>query len=226
MKSICGGHIPEEASQCFNRGNVALLPQDPSALSNDLPLMPSNLHGTVCVVFTGGSFCPSVEALQRFPPVLVSKSRVKCIIEWLMSNNEWYMKNGISFSAENLVALVHSSNNSVVLQGIEITHLQDEDGASDSGGDVDWSALATDLVTKTVTYTDGDRSELSHHTMKVAALTHALNRKSFLPSHTGSELMNENLPGILSTVFLHLDPWGIGGFNHPAHQPDQHISFQ
>ncbi|KIO03915.1 hypothetical protein M404DRAFT_67705, partial [Pisolithus tinctorius Marx 270] len=155
------------------------------------------------------------DALRRFPLVLVSKSRVKCIIKWLTSNNEWYMKNGISFSLENLAVLVNSSEDSGVLQGIEITHLWDEDEASDSGGHVDWSALAMDLVTETVTYTDGDRSEQSCCTMKVAALAHALNHKSFLVSHTGSELMNENSPGFLSAVFPHLDPWGIGGFNHP-----------
>ncbi|KAI6138892.1 hypothetical protein BKA82DRAFT_67705, partial [Pisolithus tinctorius] len=120
-----------------------------------------------------------VDALRRFPLVLVSKSRVKCIIKWLTSNNEWYMKNGISFSLENLAVLVNSSEDSGVLQGIEITHLWDEDEASDSG----------------VTYTDGDRSEQSCCTMKV--------------SHTGSELMNENSPGFLSAVFPHLDPWGI-----------------
>ncbi|KAI6138950.1 hypothetical protein BKA82DRAFT_144439, partial [Pisolithus tinctorius] len=163
-------------SQHFNRGNVALLPQDPSTLSNVLPPTLRDLCGAVCVVFAGGSFRPSMDALQRFPLVLVSKSRVKCIIEWLMSNNEWYMKNGISFSPENLASLSHIP-----------------------------MVIA-----------------LSGPTM----LAHALNHKSFLVSHTGSELMNENSPGFLSAVFPHLDPWGISGFNHPACRPDQHISFQ
>ncbi|KAI6152591.1 hypothetical protein BKA82DRAFT_168208, partial [Pisolithus tinctorius] len=107
-RSVQGAHVPEEASQQFNRGNIALLPQDPSSLSNVLPPTMSDLQGAVCVVFAGGTFHPSADALWKFWPVLVSKLRVKCIIEWLVSNNEWYSKNGITFSAENLAALVNS----------------------------------------------------------------------------------------------------------------------
>ncbi|KIN96850.1 hypothetical protein M404DRAFT_72143, partial [Pisolithus tinctorius Marx 270] len=83
-------------------GNVALFPQDPSSLSNVLPPMQNDLQGTVCVMFASGSFHPSPDTLWKFPPVLVSRSRVKCVIEWLISNNEWYSKNGITFSTENL----------------------------------------------------------------------------------------------------------------------------
>ncbi|KIN97657.1 hypothetical protein M404DRAFT_159992, partial [Pisolithus tinctorius Marx 270] len=225
-KGIRGGRVPEEASQRFNRGNVALLPQDPSALSNVLPPTQHDLRGAVCVVFAGGAFRPSADALQKFPLVLVSKSRVRCIIEWLISNNEWYMKEGITFSPENLASLVIGGDDVGVLQGIEITHLRDGDETADADVCVDWSTLASDLVTETVAYVDGDRSERLWHAMKAAALAHALNHKSFLVSRAGSELMNENSPTFLTAVFLHLDPWGIGNFNHPARQPDQRISFQ
>ncbi|KIN97465.1 hypothetical protein M404DRAFT_160423, partial [Pisolithus tinctorius Marx 270] len=225
-KSIWGGRVPEEASQHFNRGNVALLPQDPSALSSVLPLTQSNLHGAVCVVFAGGMFHPSADALHKFPPVLVSKCRVKSIIEWLISNNEWYIKKGITFSAENLASLVNGEEETGMLQGIEIMHLRDGDGIVDTGDHVDWSALAAELVTETVAYTDGDRSEHSQWAMKATALAHALSHKKFIVSRSGSELMNENSPGFLTAMFLHLDPWGIGAFNHPARRPDQQISFQ
>ncbi|KIN96355.1 hypothetical protein M404DRAFT_77953, partial [Pisolithus tinctorius Marx 270] len=113
-------------------GNVALLPQDPSSLSNVLPPTASDLRGAVCVVFAGGTFRPSADALRKFPPVLVCKSRVKCIIEWLVSNNEWYSKNGITFSAENLAALVNGEEDTGVLQGVEITHLRDSDESVDA----------------------------------------------------------------------------------------------
>ncbi|KIO09043.1 hypothetical protein M404DRAFT_70971, partial [Pisolithus tinctorius Marx 270] len=104
-------------------GNVALLPQDPTSLSNVLPPSPSDMRGVVCMVFAGAAFHPSVEALRKFPPVLVSRSRVKSVIEWLISNNEWYAESGITFSAENLAALVVGGEDTGVLQGIEITHL-------------------------------------------------------------------------------------------------------
>ncbi|KAI6002615.1 hypothetical protein F5J12DRAFT_783787 [Pisolithus orientalis] len=147
-----GGQVPEEASQQFNRGNIALLPQDLSALSNVLPPTQSNLQGAI----------------------------VRCIIEWLTLNNEWYMKKGITFSPENLVMLVKGSNNVGVLQGIEITHLWDGDKTTDAGTCMDWSTLASDLVTEMVTYMDGDHSEWPWHAMKATALAHALNHKSFL----------------------------------------------
>ncbi|KIO10508.1 hypothetical protein M404DRAFT_21439 [Pisolithus tinctorius Marx 270] len=199
---------------------------DPSSLSNVLPPTASDLRGAVCVVFAGGTFRPSADALRKFPPVLVCKSRVKCIIEWLVSNNEWYSKNGITFSAENLAALVNGEEDTGVLQGVEITHLRDSDESVDASDGSDWSAITADLVTETVAYIDGDRSERSRRAMKATALAHALDHKRFLVSRTGSELMNDNLPAFLTAVFPHLNPWGIGGFNHPARRPEQHISFQ
>ncbi|KAI6154769.1 hypothetical protein BKA82DRAFT_3968358, partial [Pisolithus tinctorius] len=215
-RGLRGGRVPEEASQRFNRGNVALLPQDPTLLSKVLPPSPSDMRGAVCVVFAGGAFRPTVEALRKFPPVLVSRSRVKSVIEWLISNNEWYAESGVTFSAQNLAALVAGGDDTGVLQGIEITHLRNDDDPGTESGLHDWSTLTADLVTETVAYIDGDCSERSRCAMKASALAHALKQKRFLVSRAGSELMNDNSPGFLSAVFPHLDPWGIGGFNHPA----------
>lgn len=69
--------------------------------------------------------------------------------------------------------LVYGGDDVGVMQGIEITHLRDGDGTMDAEARVDWSALASDLVTETVVYTDGDRSERSRRAMKAAALAHA-----------------------------------------------------
>ncbi|KAI6140183.1 hypothetical protein BKA82DRAFT_4019672 [Pisolithus tinctorius] len=121
IRGIRGGQVPEEASQQFNRGNIALFPQDPFVLSN-----------------------------------------------------------GITFSPENLALLVIGGDDVGVLQGIKITHLQDGDETADADICVDWSTLASDLVTETVTYVDGDCSKWLQHAMKAAALAHALNHKSFL----------------------------------------------
>ena len=48
------------------------------------------------------------------------------------------------------------------------------------------------------------------------ALAHALQHKPFLVNRSGSTLVNDDSPCLLSALFPHLDPWGIGGFNHPA----------
>jgi hypothetical protein len=31
---------------------------------------------------------------------------------------------------------------------------------------------------------------------------------------------------LMSFLFLHLDPWDIGGFNHTGRTPEQHISME
>ena len=82
--------MPEEASQHYNRGNAAILPQDPGALRSVLPPPLRDIEGSVCVVFAGGQFTPTKESLKWFSPVLVSKQKVMCLIEWLIANNEWY----------------------------------------------------------------------------------------------------------------------------------------
>ena len=89
-KSVRGGRLPEEASQRYNRGNAAILPQDPGALHSVLPPPLRDIEGSVCVVFAGGQFTPTKESLKQFSPVLVSKQKVMCLIEWLIANNEWY----------------------------------------------------------------------------------------------------------------------------------------
>ena len=224
-KSFRGGRLPEEASQRFNRGNVAILPQDPGALRSVLPPSVSDIEGSICVVFAGGQFAPTTENLKQFAPVLVSKQKVKRLIEWLIDNNEWYKSEGVHFSAENLGELVDGDGDSGVLRGIQIHHLPNEHLAED-GVPVDWDQVARDLVMENVAYTQGDHSYRSRQGMKASALAHALQHKPFLISRTGSTMLNDNSPSLMSALFPHLDPWGIGGFNHPARSPACRISFE
>lgn len=58
-----GGYIPEEASQRFNRGNVAIFPQGPGPLRDILPPSVDDVRDTVCVLFSGGRSKPTAEAL-------------------------------------------------------------------------------------------------------------------------------------------------------------------
>ena len=151
------GCLPNKVSQCFNRGNVAILPQDPGALRSILPPAIDDIEGSVCVVFAGGKFTPMKETLKWFPSVLVSKRKVKCIIDWLIANNEWYKSHGVTFSAENLETLVDRDGDSRFLHGIQIHHLPNE-GTADDGGSVNWDKVAEELVMENVAYTQGDQS--------------------------------------------------------------------
>ena len=219
------GRLPDEVSQRFNRGNIAILPQDPGALRSILPPAIDDIEGSVCVVFAGGKFTPTKETLKRFPPVLVSKRKVKCIIDWLIANNEWYKSHGVTFSAENLETLVDSDGDSGVLRGIQIHHLPNE-GTADDGGSVNWDKVAEELVMENVAYMQGDQSHRSRQVMKATALAHALQHKPFLVNRSGSTLVNDDSPCLLSALFPHLDPWGIGGFNHPARSGESRISLE
>lgn len=206
--------MPEEATQRYNRGNVAILPQDPGALRSMLPPPLSDIEGSVCVVFTGGQFTPMKESLKHFTPVLVSKQKVMCLIEWLIANNEWYKSHGVRFSAENLGELIDGDDDCGVLCGIQIHHLLNEN--STEGVSVDWDQVAQQLVMENVAYTQGNHSYCSHKAMKATALSHALQQKPFLVSRSGSTMLNDDSPCLMSALFPHLDPWGIGGFHHPA----------
>ncbi|KAG1845410.1 hypothetical protein C8R48DRAFT_444341 [Suillus tomentosus] len=60
--------------------------------------------------------------------------------------------------------------------------------------------------------------------MKLNALAFILDRNRFLVSRTGSRFVSDSDPGLMSFLFPHLDPWGIGGFNHVARS--QNASFR
>lgn len=205
VKGRGGGRVPEEVVQRFNRGNVAILPQDPGALTTVLPPSVSQLRDAVCVVFCGGRFKPTKESLRRFRPVLVCE--------------------GVRLSNRNLEDLVLGTGDEGVFRGIEIHHLPDDcDG--DDVTFVDWNAEQEDMVMENVAYTQGDHSERSRNAMKARALAYAFDRNRFLVSATGESFVRDADPVFLTSLFPHLDPWGIGGFNHPARTPAQRISFE
>ena len=221
------GRLPDEASQRFNRGNVAVLPQDPGALYSVLPPSSDQIDGSVCVVFAGGKFRPTKESLKQFSPVLVSKRKVRCIIQWLIAHNEWYKSHGVTFSPDNLQSLVDGDDDCGVLRGIQIHHLPNARTGDDSNsGVVNWDDVAKELVMENVAYMQGDQSHRSRQAMKATALAHALQHKPFLVSRSGSTLVNDDSPCLLSALFPHLDPWGIGGFNHPARRGPCRISLE
>ena len=70
-----------------------------------------------------------------------------------------------------------------------------------------------ELVMENVGYTDSDDSPVTYRQMKMRALSHCLAERPFVRSQAGNQFIpNFENPSLLSWLFPHLDPWGIGGF--------------
>lgn len=224
-KAGMSGFVGEESSQRFNRGNVGIFPQEPGQLRDKLPPSPDDIKDSICVLFTGGKQTPSVDTLKRFRPVLVSKSKVERMINFLVERNEWYVNDGVTYSPENMQALFSPEDegtDQAVLQHMQISHSE----GGDTVEEVDWDSEMDDMVVDNVAYTLGDHSVKSREAMKVQALAYALDNKRFLHSRAGSGFVSESHPGLMSYLFPHLDPWGIGGFNHPARVGEQRLTVE
>ncbi|KAG1784390.1 uncharacterized protein HD556DRAFT_1435457 [Suillus plorans] len=214
----------EEASQRYNKGNVAIRPQSSTELYNLLPPNRGELRDAMCVIFSG----------QKCP-VLVTKSRVRKLIDFLITHNPWYQHSGVSYSQDNMDALFDEADfdaDTGVPHALAICHLPTEDQASPDAGFNSRDTHDThgsdngDLVMEPVGYTEGDHSSQSREKMKLHALTYILDHKKFLLSRTGSKFVADSDPGLMSYLFPHLDPWDIGGFFHSGRTKQQHLSMQ
>jgi hypothetical protein len=61
-----------------------------------LPPDGDDIQDTICVLFSGCGLNrkPTVESLKRFGPVLICKSRIIRMLNFLVSQNEWYQSFG------------------------------------------------------------------------------------------------------------------------------------
>ncbi|KAI5992319.1 hypothetical protein F5J12DRAFT_727077, partial [Pisolithus orientalis] len=142
----------------------------------------------MCVVFAGGAYLPTLDALCKFPLVLVSKGRVQTLIEWLVAHNMWYKANSVTFLQDILESLVVGDGEEGLLAGMQITHLPDA-GAMPTSCGFEWETLSNDLVMECVACTQGDHLEHSCWAMKAGAHTHALQGKKFIVSQIFGTLM-------------------------------------
>ncbi|KAG9310603.1 hypothetical protein JVU11DRAFT_9167 [Chiua virens] len=191
-----GGYIPEESSQRFNRGNVAIFPQDINSLRNVLPPEPDDVRDALCVLSTGGGSKLTVESLKKFGPILNMRR--------LFPSADY----GSDYGLLDCLQAEHSSG-----------------GKESEIHEFDWNDDQYAIVMDNVAYTLGDHSPQSRDMMKAHALAYALDQKRFIRSQAGSSFINDIDVGFLSYLFPHLDPWGIGGFNHPGRAKNQRISF-
>jgi len=205
------------------RGNVMVAPLNVIKMSRLLPPSRDIQRDTMCAVFVGGSL-PSRTNVHLFRPVLVRKSRVKTMITFLLSCNPHYRAIGdVAFSQSNLDNLFEGSGDEGVPAVAEIGHIRINDAID--GATCDYTPRNIDsavesgedeLLLENVGYTDGDCSPMNYRDMKSVALEVCLMGKPFIASGVGGQPLPDFYhPSILTWLFPHLDPWGIGGFHHP-----------
>lgn len=204
------------------RGNVMVTPLDVTRINYYLPPAPHIIADTICTVFIGKTE-PSQSTIARLSPVLVRKSRVKKLINFLLDNNPHYSRvDGFKgYSEENLNKLFDTNSDIGVPCSMEIGHLTANDAIDSATADYtsrnEVHPDDTDIIMENVGYTMGDESPKSYQDMKMQALKHCLSGKKFLGSRSGgSGIPDFANPYMLSWLFPHLDPWGIGGFHNPA----------
>ncbi|KAG1856190.1 hypothetical protein C8R48DRAFT_749168 [Suillus tomentosus] len=215
-KPSSGSHwTAEEASQRYNKGNVAVRAQDSTELRILLLPSPNELHDAMCV--------PTRETIKSLRPVMVTKSRVRQLIHFLLEHNPWYQHSGVCYSPENMDSLFDAADGDVdrgVPRALQICHLPDN---AEEESHIDYRVSETDvsqsndfdsnnIVMEAVGYTKGDHSSASREKMKLHALALVMDKKKFLLSRTSSQFVADNDPGLMSYLFPHLDPWDIGGF--------------
>ncbi|KAI9061815.1 hypothetical protein FKP32DRAFT_1726256, partial [Trametes sanguinea] len=213
-------------SQRYVKGNVAIHPQDATHLSNVLP--PSNdvIRDSVCALFVGKRK-PTKETIASLRPIVVRKSVVKDMIDFLTTHNPHYRvsREFHGYSQENMDNLLGERTAGLhegVPCSMEVGHIEVNDaveGATSSyvpGHEQGPGPDEDDMLMETVGYTDHDDTPVSYNDMKMKALAHCLRGRPFVQSQAGSELLPDfENSQLLSWLFPHLDPWGIGGFFEP-----------
>ncbi|PPQ81034.1 hypothetical protein CVT26_002879 [Gymnopilus dilepis] len=207
------------------RGNVMVAPLDVFRMNDVIPPQSQTIRDTMCAIFVGDRL-PTRTTLSKYSPVLVRKTRVKALIQFLIANNPYYRPSAdFSFSQSNLDSLFEECSDEGILSSVHIGYIPANDAINAATSDytlrnVDGSIEEQDeedLLMENVGYTEGDDSPLSYQTMKNLAMERCLQGRPFIASGKGSRSLPDfRNPAILTWLFPHLDPWGIGGFYHPG----------
>ncbi|PPQ76867.1 hypothetical protein CVT26_001487, partial [Gymnopilus dilepis] len=203
------------------RGNIMVAPLDALRLHAILPPK-LDQKDTMTAVIVGDKM-PTKETISKLGPVLVRKSRIRKLLQFLKDNNPHYSPGEhLSYSQENIDAIHDSDEGADVPNNVAIGHLADYGTIDNINADYtprneeEWIPAneVEDLMMENVGYTDGDSSPEAYNAMKILALQRCMSGKPFVVSGTGNRLLPDfNNPRILTWLFPHLDPWGIGGFH-------------
>lgn len=220
------GSDPRVSQRCI-KGNVAIHPQDAAHLTDVLPPSNDAVRDTLCAIFVGKKQ-PTAEHIRKLSPVLVRKSRVKTMIDFLLVKNPKYAVNGTfqGYSQGNMDALFDADagghRDEDVLCAMEIGHIQASDAvAAATEGyvpgttpDSQAEVPGDDMLIENVGYTDSeDTLAVNPRDMAAEAMAHCVSHRRFIKSQAGSRFIPDfKNSSLLSWLFPHLDPWGIGGF--------------
>ncbi|KAI0713872.1 hypothetical protein C8Q76DRAFT_619824, partial [Earliella scabrosa] len=216
-------------SQRYTRGNVAIHPQDATHLNDALPPSTEVVRDMICAVFISGHTKVTEENIRDLQPepMLARKSRLKCMIDFLLSSNIHYAPGGQfrGYSQQNMNALFDRemlATDACIPCGIEIGCLQDNDAVDAAtsgyvpGEETGPPEGSSDMLMDSIGYLHSDETPLNTTQMKVHALKHCLSGGNFVQSRTGSQFIADfENPSLLTWLFPYLDPWGIGGFFDP-----------
>ncbi|TFK16690.1 hypothetical protein FA15DRAFT_606569, partial [Coprinopsis marcescibilis] len=197
------------------KGNVLLTPLDAPMLNRVLPPTYDTIADTICAIFVSRQ-PPTRETIKQFRPLLVRKSRVSRLIQFLVVNNPHYgYVDGFGgYSGDNLNALFDGQVG--VPSAVHVGHLPSNDAISVATSGYQQDGDVGDLLMENVGFTMGDNTATSYREMTMLALERCLMGKPFIESRAGTEPVPDlKNPYLISWVFPHLDPWGIGGFYHP-----------
>ncbi len=211
-------------SQHCVKGNVMVMPQDSTQLRQVLPPSADALRDTFAAVFVGQTK-PTRDTIARLRPLLVRKSRVQLLIQFLIEHNVHYATGDAfhGYSQRNMDALFEHEDDGQdesVPCSLEIGFLELREGILAAESDytgrergLQGPGHGDDLLMETVGYTNSSDSPVTYNQMKMKALSQCLSGGKFVRSQAGSQFIPDfENPSLLSWLFPHLDPWGIGGF--------------
>lgn len=211
-------------AQRFVKGNVIVMPQNSTQLNSVLPPPPEVIRDTVCAVFVATAK-PTTATIRKLSPVLARKSTIRTIVEFLVAENPYYACDSTfhGLSQQNLDSLFEGNDDSNVPCAMAVGFIENNDAIQ--GATADYTGrndepVRTDprdgLLMENVGYTCGDDSPVSYQDMKMRALQHCIDGGRFIRSQSGDRFIPDfENPSLLTWMFPHLDPWGIGGFHHP-----------
>ena len=227
-QSSAPGRNTGTTSQRCVKGNVLVVPQNATHLNIVLPPPPEVIRDTVCVVYVGKTK-PSKATIGKLGPALARKTRVRTMIEFLVSHNVHYACDSRfhGLSEDTLDALFSTSEqgqDKAIPCAIDIGFIEEtefvraaEADYTTRNADADLPGQDDPLLMENVGYTLGDDSPVSYRDMKMKALSHCINGGMFVRSHSGDKFMPDfENPSLMTWLFPYLDPWGIGGFHEQS----------
>ncbi|KZO91898.1 hypothetical protein CALVIDRAFT_488329, partial [Calocera viscosa TUFC12733] len=228
--SLFGNNL--SGGQRFSKGNTIVLPRDHMRMENVLPPSMDVVKTAFTTVFASRQKLDEM-AIRWLAPLKASSLRVRLLVRFFMEVNEVYMvgvggTGPVVFSESNLASIFGGSDDAErnaeekLPECIEIGHLKmlHHDMESDVAARNEFQGVSVvehDFFMDACGFVRGDISGEKYRAMKAECLQHCLGGKPFLVSRSGNVPISERQNHLLlGGLFPHLDPFNVGGFDHPC----------